>query len=123
MINPVPEDFHTITPQLVVKGVAGAIDEGAATVMTTTRLVLSTLAAFVVSQVLAVAGLTRRQAAGTRARVVFGNRVDDRLHRASIATDRSSGLSAFPVGPARGQVRRMSPAQDSTADQAIPVMQ
>jgi PhnB protein len=26
MIAPVPEDFHTITPQLVVKGVAGAID-------------------------------------------------------------------------------------------------
>jgi uncharacterized glyoxalase superfamily protein PhnB len=26
MIDPVPEDFHTITPQLVVKGVAGAID-------------------------------------------------------------------------------------------------
>jgi uncharacterized glyoxalase superfamily protein PhnB len=26
MIDPVPEDFHTITPQLVVKGVAGAIE-------------------------------------------------------------------------------------------------
>jgi PhnB protein len=26
MIAPVPEDFHTITPQLVVKGVTGAID-------------------------------------------------------------------------------------------------
>ena len=26
MIDPVPEDFHTITPQLAVKGVAGAID-------------------------------------------------------------------------------------------------
>jgi PhnB protein len=26
MIAPGPEDFHTITPQLVVKGVAGAID-------------------------------------------------------------------------------------------------
>jgi uncharacterized glyoxalase superfamily protein PhnB len=26
MIAPVPEDFHTITPQLVVKGVAGAIE-------------------------------------------------------------------------------------------------
>jgi PhnB protein len=26
MIGPVPEDFHTITPQLVVKGVAAAID-------------------------------------------------------------------------------------------------
>jgi PhnB protein len=24
-VNPVPEDFHTITPQLVVKGVARAI--------------------------------------------------------------------------------------------------
>ena len=26
MIDPVPEDFHTITPQLVVTGVSGAID-------------------------------------------------------------------------------------------------
>ena len=26
MINPVPEDFHTITPQLAVNGVAGAVD-------------------------------------------------------------------------------------------------
>jgi PhnB protein len=26
MIDPVPEDFHTITPQLVVRGVAGAIE-------------------------------------------------------------------------------------------------
>jgi len=26
MTSPVPEDFHTITPQLVVKGVADAID-------------------------------------------------------------------------------------------------
>lgn len=26
MISPVPEDFHTITPQLVVSGVAGAVD-------------------------------------------------------------------------------------------------
>jgi uncharacterized glyoxalase superfamily protein PhnB len=26
MISPVPEDFHTITPQLAVKGVAGAIE-------------------------------------------------------------------------------------------------
>ena len=26
MVSPVPEDFHTITPQLVVSGVAGAVD-------------------------------------------------------------------------------------------------
>ena len=26
MIDPVPEDFHTITPQLVVNGVGGAIE-------------------------------------------------------------------------------------------------
>ena len=26
MVSPIPEDFHTITPQLVVNGVAGAVD-------------------------------------------------------------------------------------------------
>ena len=26
MLSPIPEDFHTITPQLVVRGVAGAVD-------------------------------------------------------------------------------------------------
>ena len=26
MVSPVPEDFHTITPQLVVSGVAGAVE-------------------------------------------------------------------------------------------------
>jgi len=26
VVSPIPEDFHTITPQLVVNGVAGAVD-------------------------------------------------------------------------------------------------